>query len=243
MTREDTFVMSLGELKRLEVIKFNGFFLLYIYIIIGNMKFSDLQKKMAQRLYFRPPDLHNGKIPYAHEIVQLSRWAREGKVVRLRKGLYTLGAAERKGEVSTLSLAEPLYRPSYLSLEWALSFYGILPEAVGTFTSVTSLKTARFQNALGLFTYRHLDPRFFFGQKHLNLPTPHWIARPEKALLDFIHLCVPRSSPLTAELFMEGYRFQNMNTLRKIHLKKFLQGFTPPRVQEGGKVILSLIHD
>jgi len=143
-------------------------------------------------------------------------------------------------------LSEKLYRPSYLSLEWALSFHGLIPEAAGTFTGVSTLKTARFQNAFGSFTYAHLKPEFFFGFKKETIPAPHWLALPEKALLDFFHLRVPRSQPLTKDLLLGGYRLQNLDILRRNRLREMMARFASPRALEGGRIVLALLkgrHD
>ena len=207
------------------------------------MKFETLRSKMAGRPYFRPEDLHMGGPPLAHELVQLSLWAREGKVVRLKKGLYTLGQEHRRVPLSGLGIAEPLYRPSYVSLEWALSRQGLIPEAVGRITSVTPLKTARFRNLFGEFEYRHLAQPYFFGFTQETRPAPHYLALPEKAILDFIHLSIPRSEDLTEDLFLEGYRLQNLGRLRKGRLAESIARFQVPRVQKGGKIIMRLMEN
>lgn len=206
------------------------------------MKFEALRMLFAGRPYFRPEDLHMGSQPAAHELVQLSHWTRNGKIVRLKKGMYTFSQDDRRHPISSLELAEPLYRPSYVSLEWALSRYSFIPEAVGAITSVTPLKTARFRNDFGDFTYGHIAPAYFFGYTREKLPAPHFIATPEKALLDFVHLAIPKSQRLTADLLLDGYRLQNLNRLRKKLLMQAIARFKAPRVQEGGKIILSLLE-
>jgi hypothetical protein len=206
------------------------------------MKFEVLLQKMRDRLCFRAEDLHLGQEPSDHEWVQLSLWARDGKLQRLKKGIYTLAPEFRRQPVMAISLAEPLYRPSYLSLEYALSRYGMIPEAVGTFTSVSTLKTAVFRNDLGTFSYRHVSPDSFFGFHRETKPAPHFLAMPEKAILDFIHLSIPRSRPLTEALLVEGYRIQNLGILRKRRLLEAMARFRVPRVQQGGKLILALME-
>src|SRR5438132_1303500 len=127
------------------------------------MKFDDLRQRMKSRLFFRLEDLHPHERSRAHERVQVSQWVRQGKLYRLKKGVYTLAEADRQTELSVTALAEALYRPSYLSLEWALSHYGLIPDAVGSLTSVSTLKTAHFTNVLGTFIYRHIQTPYFFG--------------------------------------------------------------------------------
>jgi len=87
-------------------------------------------------------------------------------------------------------IANRIYRPSYISLQTALSFYGIIPEAVTNVTSVTTLKTAEFENRFGTFSYKTIQPRFFFGytEKPFLKGMAFLLAEPEKAILDLLYL-------------------------------------------------------
>ena len=205
------------------------------------MKFEALRTMMAKRPFFRPEDLHMGNAPPPYELVQLSLWASEGRLLRLKKGFYALRDSDSQRSLSALELADPLYRPSYISLEWALSRYGIIPEAVGTITSVTQLKTATFQNHFGKFDYKHIAPDYFFGYVQETKPVPYFLATPEKALLDFIHLSIPRSIKITEDLLTQSYRFQNLEQLKKNRLVEALRRFKTPRVQQGGGILLNLM--
>lgn len=209
------------------------------------MKYDLLRKKMAQMPVFRPNDLGLlGEIA-PHEPVQLAHWAETGQVLRLRKGLYTLPDTERRVSLSALWLANQLYFPSYISLESALAAYGMIPEAVGLITSVTARKTKTFKNSLGTFTYQKLSSDYFFGFKTFKTAQgySYYMAAPEKAILDFIYLSIPKSASLDETLFLENYRFQNLNQLNASLLKSFLAHFTPPRVQKGGKILLKLMKE
>jgi hypothetical protein len=124
-------------------------------------------------------------------------------------------------------------------LEWALSHYGLIPEAAGPLTSVTTLKTARFKNPLGAYLYQHVQPAYFFG---FTRRPGYYLAEPEKALLDFIYLGIPRAAPLTSTLLRESYRLQNLDLLKKKRLNEMLARFTAPRVQSGGKIVLSMMR-
>lgn len=205
------------------------------------MKFEALRTLMAKRPHFRTEDLHMGQPPKPHELVQLSLWAGEGKLLRLKKGLYTLSDEHRRRSLSSLELAEPMYRPSYVSLEWALSRYGLIPEAVGTLTSVTPLKSATFSNGFGKFDYRHIATELFFGFARHAEPAAHFLATPEKAVLDFMHLSIPESEKITQELLVEGYRLQNLGRLKKKRFIDALGRFGAGRVQQGGRMVLDLM--
>ena len=60
-------------------------------------------------------------------------------------------------------IANKIYQPSYVSLETALHYYGIIPEAVFTISSITTLKTQKFKNKQGFYTYTNIKSNCFFG--------------------------------------------------------------------------------
>jgi len=117
------------------------------------------------------------------------RWAKKGLLIRLRQGYYTF--PEYKGRPDyTLYFANRIYRPSYISLHTALAFYGLIPEAVVQVTSVTSLKTASFENEFAEYDYRTIQQELIFGyvQKPIADGKTLLLAQPEKALLDLLYL-------------------------------------------------------
>src|SRR3989338_8020184 len=100
---------------------------------------------------------------------------------RLRQGLYRFVFAD----TDDLEIANSLYPPSYISLESALHFYGILPQVPYAITSVTPRKARKLTVVKKEFEYTHLSPRLFFGfEKNKNF----LIAKPEKALMDELYL-------------------------------------------------------
>jgi hypothetical protein len=116
-------------------------------------------------------------------------WQRKGYLIRLRNGHYAL--AERKiTELTLFQIANLLYGPSYVSLETALSYHGIIPEAVVLIQSVATPKTYRVSTPLGEFQYRSLQPRLYLGYQLIPQAQGPAIrmANPEKAILDFLYL-------------------------------------------------------
>jgi len=138
------------------------------------------------RLYFPTFDRNN-----------LTRWTKKGLLLRLRQEWYVFPELLQRPDFSRY-VAGRIYRPSYISLHTALSIYGMIPEAVTSITSVSTLKTARFENAFGQYAYQNVKPELFFGYKPvmlpqntaiINAPQQAWmLAHPEKALLDLLYL-------------------------------------------------------
>lgn len=160
-------------------------------------------------------------------VVQLGRWTRAGYLIALRRGLHTLAEPFRKTPISAPELANVIYSPAYLSLEWALGQYGLIPEAVPVLTSVTSRATRTFENSLGRFEYRSIQPGLFAGFVRRELLGSNlYIADPEKAILDFFYF----SEGEWSSERHEEMRWQNLNLLRSTKLKEMVDLF-PNRVQ------------
>ena len=96
---------------------------------------------------------------------QLSRWQKRGLIVKLKKGMYLLNENDRKVNPSKLFVANQIYTPSCVSLEYALGFYGLIPERVVEVTSITTKKTLRITNPVGRFSYQHVTTSAFRGFK------------------------------------------------------------------------------
>lgn len=153
--------------------------------------------------------------------VQMASWKKKGLIVQLRKGLYVLKKEEREIEPSLFYLANQLFIPSYVSMESALAFYGLIPEFVAHVTSITVRKTCRFKNNFGVFTYQHLQSKCYTGyraikdENNLNV----FIAEPEKAVVDFLYLNLSKFDKFKKDIFRESYRFQNCSKLNKRKIK------------------------
>ena len=159
--------------------------------------------------------------------VQLSRWMSDGKVIGLRRGVYTLADTYRRVSVAPARLANQLYRPSYLSGLWALGYYDMIPERVVWLTSATPRVPRRFENSFGIFDYRSIKQKAFFGY----ITASHGdqsivIAEPEKALLDHWHLT---SGEWTQER-LEEMRYQHFQQANKEKLRAYADRFQSPRL-------------
>lgn len=165
---------------------------------------------------------------------QLNVWRNKGLIIQLKRGLYILGEADRKVQPSGLFLSGQLYAPSYVSLEYALGLHGLIPEMVTTITAVTTKNPARFKTSLGAFEYQHIKREAFRGFKTAKDPAglTYFIAEPEKAIVDFIYLNLPRFTRGDREIFTQSYRFQNLESLNLKKLMSYAVLFTSTKLTD-----------
>jgi len=124
---------------------------------------------------------------YAHPRDRITTLLRKGIIIRVKKGLYVFGEHDRKRPYSREILANLIYGPSYISLEYALQHYGLIPERVEAVTSVTVGRSRKFSTAAGLFAYRMIPMAAFrtgMDQVEMGDGRSFLIAIPEKALAD-----------------------------------------------------------
>ncbi len=128
---------------------------------------------------------------YSHPRKKISSWLHKGELIRIKKGLYIFGESISREPFSLEVLANLIYGPSAISLNYALSYYGMIPEAVHTITSITNKRNKIFETPVGRFSYRYLShERYTIGIELLTLDNGinFLIASPEKALCDVITL-------------------------------------------------------
>ena len=113
---------------------------------------------------------------------------KDGQLIRLKRGLYVVSDEVSGKPVNACLCANHIYGPSYVSLQWALRWYGLIPERVHTMTSVTTKRTRVFENSLGRFTYEQVKPEYFaIGVNSIEEDgVTFMIASREKALCDMI---------------------------------------------------------
>ena len=95
--------------------------------------------------------------------VQISRWQNSKKLIQLKRGIYLLNEVYRKVDVYVPYLAVYLKKPSYISMEKALEYHGLIPEAVPVWTLITTKRSGKIILKEGTFDYRHIKPSFFLG--------------------------------------------------------------------------------
>ena len=142
---------------------------------------------------------------------RLVEWQQKGYIRKLINKWYVFSDIPMD-EWLRYRISNCLYRPSYVSLESALSHYGLIPEAVYSVQNVTTKKTIAYETVAGAFHYRSIKPHLFFGYEIDNSQTiPVLIASPEKAILDYFYL----NARLNTIQDIEGLRM-NLTVLNEI---------------------------
>ncbi|HUB62630.1 MAG TPA: hypothetical protein VL978_18070 [Puia sp.] len=120
---------------------------------------------------------------------KINELVKKGELTAVKKGLYVAGPRITVTKPEPFLIANHLRGPSYLSLDAALSYWGLIPERVYEISSMTTKTSKSYKTPLGRFRYYHAPlPYYSFGIKSVEL-TPRQvalIASPEKALCDKI---------------------------------------------------------
>ncbi len=202
------------------------------------MKFLDLVRLAKDMPVFTTGLLISGEVDPRDVRRQLSRWREAGKVIQLRKGVYALAREFRGGSPHPFVLANHLVRASYVSLQSALAFYGMIPEYVPVTTSVTTLRPWSWETPEGTFSYRHLKLGFF----HSYLPTEvapgsvALVATREKALCDLVHLTPAGDT----RGYLEELRLQDLDSLNTDSLHELAAASGSPKLERARRIIEEL---
>lgn len=177
--------------------------------------------------YFDYQRLKNAISGQANKRRYIGQLVAKGYIVRVKKGLYIWGGQLNPAGYSKMILANLLSGPSYVSLEYALSHYGMIPERVETVTSVTFKKSRSFSTPVGHFEYRYLHRSVYpIGVRliEINQKETALIASPEKALLDTIALRVKVIAPKTSldRLLYEDLRI-DQDLFTKLSIKRMVE--------------------
>lgn len=156
---------------------------------------------------------------YGNPKAKLSRMAKKEECFQITKGLY-----ETEKNIPGYLLAGSIYGPSYISFEYALGFYGLIPEAVYTITCATfeKKKKKKYETAFGTFTYRDVPSEAFpLGLRIIQEDNYFYrIADPEKALCDQIYTMSPvANTKELSEMLFENLRIEE-SELQKLNFEK-----------------------
>jgi hypothetical protein len=165
---------------------------------------------------------------YAQPRMKISRLLDKGTIVRVKKGLYVFGESQLRRPFCRELLANLIYGPSYISLEYALHYHGLTPERVETVTSVTCGRSRTFATPIGTFSYRMISPEAFrtgMDQAELDDGRSFLIAIPEKAMAD--RIVADRGADITAQKELHAYLLANLRIDPAA-----LRGLDPARLEE-----------
>lgn len=190
---------------------------------MGNrIDYISFERALRPLEVFRLPDIL--KIFPHFDSKRLTEWQRKGYIIKLIKGCYVFRPANFDQSMLFLA-ANKMVRPSYVSLESALSRYGLIPEQAFAITSVTTQKTHTYETDKGYFTYKSIKENLFFGYQvfRQNSRPPVLIAEAEKALLDLLYC----NSGLNNPAALEALRLNKtiLNSLNKAKLDTCLKVF------------------
>ncbi len=150
------------------------------------MQFIEFKKKFDKYPVFSVQEIE--KIYPNWNRMNLRNWQQKRYILKLRNNWYSFTDWEFD-EYFLFYAANKMYNPSYISLESALYYYGFIPEASFSISSISTLKTERFSNDLGNFVYSSIKREYFFGYEliiHDNITVK--MAGMEKAILDFLYM-------------------------------------------------------
>ena len=122
---------------------------------------------------------------------------KDGFLLRLKRGVYALGTDKPTEE----EIANAMYRPSYLSFEYALAYYNLLPEMSYAITSATTKPTRLFDVSGKVYSYRTIKKEAYTGYHIVKRENGYfYIAEKEKAIIDYLYFVPLRKAPLNDRL-------------------------------------------
>ncbi|MFY9402865.1 MAG: hypothetical protein WAQ07_05615 [Candidatus Omnitrophota bacterium] len=190
-------------------------------------RFENSLKEKGQ-IIFTPLDIRRIlKISKVSATFLIHRYAKKGFIQRLKRGVYSFPDTS----IPDVYLANKLYAPSYVSLEFALSFYRIIPEVTYEITSVTTKPTRKFSAQDKIFSFRKIKKEAFGGYYLLRKEGINGlIAEPEKALVDLLYLSL-RSKKKKGFLLRINRQLLNVNKALR-YAKLFKDKKLTPLIKE-----------
>jgi hypothetical protein len=202
------------------------------------MEFHELLEIVGQEPIFETGLLLAGNVKPAAVQRQLTRWTAAGRLYQLRRGVYALAPPYQKVKPHPFVVANALVRGSYVSLQAALAHYGLIPEYTPVVTSVCGRRPGRWETALGVFEYHHVKAGWLHSYRLLELGPGQraWVATPEKALLDLVHLQPGGDDPA----YLAELRLQNLGRLDLERLVALAGQSGSPKLQRAARRIAAL---
>lgn len=149
------------------------------------MRYLDFKNHFEPFLVYSTQDIRKWDPKF--DTRRLVEWQQKGYIHRVVNRWYVFAKTFRQEEL--LIISNRIYSPSYISLQWAMSHYRLIPEGVYTITAVTSRKTQKFDTKIATFSYKHVKPSLMFGYRLIRFDNMMYkLAEPEKLMLDYLYL-------------------------------------------------------
>ncbi len=202
------------------------------------MEFKKVLEIVAAEPVFETGLLLAGEVDPRDVRRQLSRWKKSGQIYQMRRGLYALAPPYQKIKAHPFLIANRLVRHSYVSCQSALAHHGLIPEYVPVVTSVTTGRPYRFTTPLGNFEYHYIKARLFRDCRFVEVAEGQnaLLAKPEKALLDLVHLQPGGDSPD----YLGELRLQNLERLDLGELLRQAKASKSPKLERAATWILKM---
>jgi len=202
------------------------------------MEFEQLLEIVGDEPIFETSLLLAGDMDPANTRRQLSRWTKAGRLYQLRRGIYTLAPPFQKAQPHPFLIANRMVRASYVSLQAALAYYGLIPEYVPVVTNVTTARPGRWETPLGVYEFRHIKTSLLFGYRLTDLGGGHkaFVATPEKALLDLVYLQPGGDSPD----YLRELRLQNLDRLGAEELRRQAERTGSSKLQRAAEFVVEV---
>jgi predicted transcriptional regulator of viral defense system len=200
------------------------------------MNFAELVEIAADLHCFSPGILTAGR-NIDQVRVQLSRWVQSGRIIRIHKGWYTLASPYRRVVLNMHVIACTIRPGTYVSLQSALSHYGMIPEHVPETTCVTTGRPLLIDTPFGRLRYRHLKKEAFWGyQEEKQESQVTFVARAEKALLDLIYF----TPGAVNRNFIIELRLQSLEDLDQELIEEMTKRFASPKLMNVPELVATL---
>jgi predicted transcriptional regulator of viral defense system len=202
------------------------------------MEFTHLVQIVGDEPIFETGLLLAGEVDPADVRRQLSRWTQAGRLYQLRRGLYALAPPFQKVKPHPFVVANRMVRGSYVSCQSALAHHGLIPEYVPVITSVTTARPARWETPVGVYEFRHVKSDFLRGYRLIDLGGGQkaFVAAPEKAVLDLIHLHPDADS----SGYLRELRLQNLERLNLDELQNLASLTNKPKLKRAAALVAKL---
>jgi hypothetical protein len=170
---------------------------------------------------------------------------RSGELIRLKRNLFIINQELTGKETDVRLCANHIYGPSYVSFQWALRYYGMIPEQVFMMTSATTKRTRFFETPIGNFNYVQVPASYFpIGVEcREELGISFLMATREKALCDTILLddFVPRQSIKSLATYLEDDLRLDMDILTELDTEVIEQCSRIGRKEQTFKNLIKII--